>query len=163
MSDEVLVLNHNYQPLNVTNRQRALVLLYLGKAHAIEESERPTVVRLNHFVRRPMPVLRPSRKSIFTRDGYQCAYCGATHLPLTLDHVIPRTRGGSNDWDNLVCCCTKCNNAKGDQTPEEAGMKLHVVPRRPKCLPYITYHKFVAALRNPQWQDYLAPYASSAS
>lgn len=161
MSDEVLVLNHNYQPLNVTNRQRALVLLYLGKAHVVEKGDRPTVVRLNHFVRRPMPVLRPTRKSIFTRDGNRCVYCGATHLPLTIDHVIPRTRGGSNDWDNLVCCCTRCNNLKGDHTPEEAGLHLHVAPRRPKCLPYIAYHKFVAALRNPQWEDYLAPYAGS--
>ncbi len=163
MSDEVLVLNHNYQPLNVTTRQRALVLLYLGKAPVVETGERPTVVRLNHYVRRPMPVLRPSRKSIFTRDGYRCVYCGATHLPLTIDHVIPRTRGGSNEWDNLVCCCTRCNNVKGNRTPEEAGLQLHHQPRRPKCLPYITYHKFVAALSNPQWQDYLAPYASSVA
>ena len=163
MSDEVLVLNHNYQPLNVTNRQRALVLLYLGKAHIVEHSDRPTVVRLNHYVRRPMPILRPSRKSIFTRDGYRCVYCGATHLPLTIDHVIPRVRGGSNDWENLVCCCTCCNNLKGDRRPEEVGLTLHIIPRRPKCLPYITYHKFVAALRNPLWQDYLAPYSSSLS
>ena len=92
-----------------------------------------------------------------------CAYCGATHLPLTLDHVIPRTRGGSNDWDNLVCCCTKCNNFKGDRLPEEAGMDLRVKPRRPKCMPYISYHKFMVALRKPEWQDYLAPYAGSVS
>lgn len=163
MSDEVLVLNHNYQPLNVTNRQRAIVLLYLGKAHAVENGERPTVVRLNHFVRRPTPILRPTRKSIFTRDGYRCAYCGASNAPLTIDHIVPRVRGGTNEWENLVCCCTHCNNLKGDRTLEDVGMALHVVPRRPKCLPYITYHKFVAALRNPEWQDYLAPYAGSVA
>lgn len=161
MSDEVLVLNHNYQPINVTNRRRAIVLLYLGKAHVIEEDGGATVVRLNHFVRRPMPVLRPTRKGIFTRDGYRCVYCGATNLPLTIDHVIPRVRGGTNEWENLVCCCTKCNNMKGDRLPEEIGMTLHVSPRRPKCLPYIAYHKFVVALRNPQWYAYLAPYASN--
>ena len=83
MSDEVLVLNHNYQPINVTNRKRALVLLYLGKAHVVEAGERPSVVRLNHYVRRPMPVLHPSRKSIFTRDNYRCVYCGAANFPLT--------------------------------------------------------------------------------
>lgn len=163
MSDEVLVLNHNYQPLNVTSRQRAWVLLYLGKAHKVEGEAMPTVVRLNHLVRRPMPVLRPSRKSIFTRDGYRCVYCGAAHLPLTIDHITPRSRGGSDNWENLVCCCTKCNNFKGDRTVEEAGFTLQVKPRRPKCLPYISYHKFVAALRNPQWTDYLAPYAPSVS
>ena len=162
MLDEVLVLNNNYQPLNVTNRQRAVVLLYLGKAHVVDDGDHATVVRLNHFVRRPMPTLHPSRKSIFTRDGYRCAYCGATHLPLTLDHVIPRVRGGSNDWDNLVCCCTVCNNRKGDHKPEEVGLMLQTKPHRPKCLPYITYHKFVAALRNPGWEEYLAPYASNS-
>lgn len=161
MTDEVLVLNNNYQPLNVTNRKRALILLYLGKAHLIESDSLPSVVRLNHYVRRPMPILRPSRKGVYTRDGYRCVYCAATHLPLTLDHVIPRVRGGGNEWENLVCCCTVCNNRKGNRTPEEAGMKMQVAPRRPKCLPYITYHKFVAALRNPQWEEFLAPYASS--
>ena len=110
-----------------------------------------------------MPILRPTRKSIFTRDGHRCVYCGATHLPLTIDHVVPKVRGGTDTWDNLVCCCTKCNNLKGDRTPEQAGLTLHVQPRRPKCLPYISYHKFVAALRNTQWQDYLAPYASSVA
>jgi 5-methylcytosine-specific restriction endonuclease McrA len=149
--------------LNVTNRKRALVLLYLGKAHVVDDMGNASVVRLNHHVKRPMPVLRPSRKSIFTRDGYRCVYCGATHLPLTIDHVIPRVRGGTDDWDNLVCCCTKCNNAKGDRLPDEAGMTMVRKPRRPKCLPYISYPKFMAALRNPGWMDYLEPYAASAS
>jgi 5-methylcytosine-specific restriction endonuclease McrA len=161
MLDEVLVLNHNYQPLNITSRRRATVLLFLGKAHLVEAGEGPLVVRLNHFVRRPMPILRPTRKAIFTRDGHRCVYCGATHLPLTIDHVVPRVRGGRDEWDNLVCCCTYCNNKKGDRTPEEVGFALLAPPRRPKCLPYISYHKFVTALRNPRWQDYLAPYASS--
>jgi len=163
MTDEVLVLNHNYQPLNVTSRKRAVVLLYLGKAHIVDEADTASVLRLNHFVKRPLPVLRPTRKSIFTRDGYRCVYCGTNHLPLTIDHVIPRVRGGKDEWDNLVCCCTKCNNLKGDRTPEEAGFTMAVRPRRPKCLPYISYHKFVAAMRNPQWQDYLAPYASNVA
>jgi len=163
MVDEVLVLNHNYQPLNVTNRRRAVVLLYLGKAHPMEGGEHPTVVRLNHHVKRPMPVLRPSRKAIFTRDSYRCVYCGATHLPLTIDHVMPRVRGGANDWENLVCCCTKCNNLKGDRTPEEMGFAMANRPRRPKCLPYISYHKFMSALRKPEWQDYLAPYSSNVA
>lgn len=162
MKDEILVLNNNYQPLNVTNRRRAIVLLYLGKAHAVEAGDQPTVVRLNHFVRRPMPVLRPTRKSIFTRDGHRCQYCGGTNVPLTIDHIVPRTRNGTDDWDNLVCCCTACNNYKGNRTPEEARMALRSKPRRPKLLPYISYHKFISALRNPQWQEYLAPYASAA-
>ncbi|MHB9026370.1 MAG: HNH endonuclease [Armatimonadota bacterium] len=163
MKDEVLVLNNNYQPLNVTNRRRAVVLLYLGKAHPLEDGEHPTVLRLNYAVRRPMPVLRPTRKSIFTRDGHRCVYCGTSNAPLTIDHVVPRTRGGGDDWNNLVCCCTRCNNVKGNRTPDEADMPMRTAPRRPKCLPYLSYHKFVAALRNPQWEEFLAPYAASVA
>lgn len=172
--DGVLVLNNNYQPLNVTNARRALGMLCLGKAHAVEtdskvfRSERlavhmPTVVRLTHHVRRPMPVLRVSRKSVFARDNYTCQYCGRRNGPLTIDHVIPRERGGGEDWNNLVCCCTKCNNKKGNRTPEEAGMSLLSKPFRPKYIPYISYTKFLAAVSNPAWRPYLAPYADLQS
>jgi len=167
---EVLVLNNNYQPLNVTNVRRALVLVVLGKAEmvstdsALFHSERsslqvPTVVRLSHFVRRPIPALQASRKSILARDHQTCQYCGAQHVALTIDHVIPKDRGGHTDWDNLVCCCTRCNNIKGNRTPEEVGMALIRKPRRPKFIPYISYTKFVSALQNPHWREFLTPYA----
>ena len=167
--DEVLVLNNNYQPLNITNVRRAIALLFMGKAETIQtdsktyRSERtalpmPTVVRLKHYVRRPMPQLHVTRKSIFARDGHACQYCGAQKVALTLDHVVPKDKGGHTDWDNLVCCCTKCNNLKGNRTPHEAGMSLLRRPRRPKFIPYISYTKFLAALKNPHWQEYLAPY-----
>ncbi|HUU53359.1 MAG TPA: HNH endonuclease [Armatimonadota bacterium] len=173
-SNGVLVLNDNYQPLNVTNARRAIGLLCVGKAHVVEadskvfRSERiaielPTVVRLNHHVRRPTPVLRVSRKSIFARDHYTCQYCGAHSVPLTIDHVVPRERGGGDDWTNLLCCCTKCNNKKGNRMPEEAGMRMRRLPFRPKYLPYISYTKFLAAAANPAWRPYLAPYADMRS
>lgn len=163
------MLNHNYQPLNVTNVRRALLLLFSGKAHAVENDSRrfrsahldiemPTVLRLNRYVRRPIPPLRPSRRAIFARDGHTCQYCGQPKHPLTLDHVIPRDRGGTTGWENLVCCCTQCNNLKGNLTPEQAGMRLLRRPYRPSFLPYIGYTKFLAAIRNPVWFDYLAPY-----
>ena len=166
----VLVLNDNYQPLNVTNVRRAVGLLCLGRAHTVEadskvfrsehlEVEMPTVLRLNHHVRRPTPVLRVSRKSIFARDHHSCQYCGRRKVPLTIDHVVPRERGGGTDWGNLVCCCTKCNNQKGNRTPEEARMHLVRKPFRPKFIPYISYTKFLAAASNPAWRPYLAPYA----
>jgi 5-methylcytosine-specific restriction endonuclease McrA len=166
----VLVLNHNYQPLNVTNVRRALGMLCVGKAHTVETDSKvfrseylaidmPTVVRLNHYVRRPTPVLRVSRKSVFARDSHTCQYCGRRSGPLTIDHVVPRERGGGEDWTNLVCCCTKCNNKKGNRTPEEAGMRLQSRPFRPKFIPYISYTKFLAAAANPVWRPYLAPYA----
>ncbi len=166
----VLVLNHNYQPLNVTNVRRAIGLMCLGKAHVLETDSRvfrsermeikmPTVLRLNHYVRRPTPVLRISRKAVFARDNYTCQYCGARNVPLTIDHVIPRERGGKTEWTNVVCCCTKCNNRKGNLTPEQAGMKLRRKPTRPKFIPYISYTKFLSAARNPAWRPYLEPYA----
>jgi len=172
--DGVLVLNDNYQPLNVTNVRRALGMLWLGKAHTIERDSKvfhaerlaidmPTVVRLNHHVRRPTPVLHISRKSVFARDHYRCQYCGAHNVSLTIDHVVPRERGGGTDWTNLVCCCTPCNNRKGNRTPEEAGMRLPRRPFRPKFIPYISYTKFLAAAANPAWRPYLAPYADLPS
>jgi 5-methylcytosine-specific restriction endonuclease McrA len=170
--DQVLVLNNNYQPLNVTNAQRAVAMLYLGKVEVLASdskvlrSERaalrlPTVVRLRRYIRRPLPQLRASRKSIFARDAHTCQYCGRRHVALTLDHVTPRNRGGRTDWDNLVCCCTRCNNIKGDRTPEEAELTLLRPPRRPKYIPYIAYTKFLEAMENPHWRDYLAPYGDN--
>jgi 5-methylcytosine-specific restriction endonuclease McrA len=167
--EEVLVLNYNYQPLNITSARRAIVMLCSGKAHALEvdsrtfHSERmqirmPTVVRLEYYVRRPVPLLRANRKSIFARDRYTCQYCGTASGALTLDHVVPRERGGSSEWENLVCCCTKCNNLKGNRSPEEAGLKLRKFPRRPKYIPYINYTRFLHAVRNAAWLPYLEPY-----
>jgi 5-methylcytosine-specific restriction endonuclease McrA len=166
----VLILNYNYQPLNVTNVRRALGLLCLGKAHTVEVDSKvfrsehmavrmPTVLRLNHYVRRPVPVLRVSRKGIFARDSHTCQYCGARSGSLTIDHVLPKERGGTSDWANLVCCCTRCNNKKGNRTPEQAGMRLRKQPFRPKFIPYISYSKFLSAAGNPVWRPYLAPYA----
>jgi len=167
--EEVLVLNHNYQPLNITSVRRAIVLICGGKAHTLETDSRvfrserlqiktPTVVRLNYYVRRPLPVLRASRKNIFARDRHTCQYCGGDGVALTLDHVVPKERGGQTDWENLVCCCTKCNNIKANRTPEEVGLRLTRSPRRPKYIPYINYTRFLAAAQNPVWYAYLAPY-----
>jgi 5-methylcytosine-specific restriction endonuclease McrA len=172
--EEVLVLNFNYQPLNITSARRAILLICGGKAHTIETDSRtfhserhqiemPTVVRLNSYVRRPLPELRASRKSILARDRYTCQYCGSSNVTLTLDHVVPREKGGGSDWDNLVCCCTKCNNIKGNRTPEEVGLKLAHPPHKPKYIPYINYTRFLTAVRNPIWYPYLAPYSNGSS
>ena len=171
---EVLVLNNNYQPLNITNVRRALVMIVLGKAEPLRSdtgafhSERrtyvlPRVVRLNFYVRRPMPELQVSRRSIFARDQHACQYCGAQNVALTVDHIIPKDKGGDTDWRNLVCCCTKCNNKKGNRTPDEAHMALIRKPKRPKFIPYISYTKFLSALQNPDWYEFLAPYSSEGS
>jgi len=166
----VLVLNQNYEPLNVTTWQRAVALLYLGKAVAIEsdgqpirsateEFAMPHVVRLSYHVRRPMPEVRISRSAIMARDGHRCQYCGQRGKNMTLDHVVPRQRMGGHTWENLVACCTECNNKKGNCTPQEAGMELLSQPRRPRFIPYLSYATFRAALKNRVWRDYLEPFA----
>jgi 5-methylcytosine-specific restriction endonuclease McrA len=170
MSDQVLVLNQNYEPLNVTNARRAITLLYLGKAIVVENDsevfhsptvaiEMPTVVRLAYYVKRPTPQLKLTRRSVIARDDHRCQYCGVRTKVVTLDHVVPRDRGGKTDWDNLVCACIKCNNNKGNRTPKEAGLTLTREPHRPRYVPYISFSKFVTAFRNERWIDYLAPFA----
>lgn len=138
----VLVLNATYEPINVTAARRAVVLVLKGVATAEEENGSflhstrvalriPSVIRLTAFRRIPYQPRALSRKNILLRDRYTCQFCGRV-LPageLTLDHVVPRSRGGHTDWDNLVACCHSCNNRKGDRLPEEAGLKLRRLPR----------------------------------
>lgn len=180
MSQEVLVLNSDYEPLNVCNLRRAIVLIYLGKAdvlHAHGETPAtsgmnavavprssadggvlpvaPSVVKLRHHVKRPLPELKLSRRSVFARDNFTCQYCGMTSKELTIDHVVPKRHGGGMHWENLVACCRRCNTKKGDKTPEKAGMNLMRPPRRPRYTPYISLNKYVAGTKHEIWRDYL--------
>jgi 5-methylcytosine-specific restriction endonuclease McrA len=170
MKDRVLVLNQNYEPLNVCSWQRAVTLLCLGKAVALEYDSRilhspttqvrlPSVVRLATQVRRPLPELRISRRAILTRDKHTCRYCGKQSRTLTIDHVVPRGRGGKDTWDNLVACCVRCNNVKGSLTPAEAGLMLEGQVGRPRFVPYLSFPTFVTAINNEIWRDYLEPFA----
>lgn len=170
MNGRVLVLNQNYEPLNVCSWQRAVSMVFMGKATPVEydgkvlrspttELRLPTVVRLSYHVRRPLPEVRISRSSIMARDAHTCQYCGARGKNLTLDHVLPRDRGGGHTWENVVACCTDCNNKKGNRTPQEANLRLLTQPRRPRFIPYLNYPTFTAALKHPEWRDYLEPFA----
>ena len=170
MKGQVLVLNQNYEPLNVCSWRRAVALLCLGKAIALEhegevlrapsqELVLPTVVRLAYPIRRPLPELKLSRRAVLARDRHTCQYCGHTSRDLTIDHVVPRGKGGGATWDNLVACCAKCNNLKADKTPREANMRLVSKPRRPRFIPYLSFATFTAAAKNPNWRDYLEPFA----
>lgn len=166
MSDyDVLLLNANYEPLNVCTIRRAVSLILVGKAEVIEASDlqvqssennwdAPSIVRMRYQVRRPMPQLRLSRHSILARDSHTCQYCGSTR-DLTIDHVMPRWKGGTNSWDNLVTCCRKCNLKKGDKTPEQARMKLAKKPKRPQYVPYLSLQKYIRAVRRDDWMLYL--------
>ncbi len=147
----VLVLNATYEPLSIVSVQRAMVLLLKEKAELIEAAaERlhsettscpvPLVIRLVYYVRIPHQVtLAPSRNSVLLRDNFTCQYCGDApgRGGLTLDHVLPRSRGGQTSWENVVAACRPCNMRKGDRTPEEAGMLLAKRPRRPHYLAFL--------------------------
>lgn len=142
MSRNVLVLNSTYEPLNVCSVHRAVVLLLKGKAETIEaapgllRSERsslvaPAVIRLNDYVRIPRTeARRVSRRAILARDGFRCQYCGSTRH-LTIDHIIPRSRGGASSWENVVTSCAPCNVRKGAFLPQEVGMWPSRKPRPP--------------------------------
>ena len=167
MNQEVLVLNSDYEPLNVCNARRAIVLVYLGKADILhaEEDRRatsaegefvmPSVVKLRGHVKRPLPELKLSRRTVFARDNYMCQYCGSTTKDLTIDHVIPKRHGGKASWENLVCCCRKCNMKKSDKLAHQVGMKLMRPPRRPRYTPFISLTKYLAGRKNAVWRDYL--------
>ena len=166
MNGEVLVLNSDYEPLNICNIRRALGLILLGKADVLHEDRRPietlagaiprpSVVRLKYHIKRPLPQLRLSRRSVFARDHYTCQYCGAVSRDLTLDHVVPRRFGGPSTWENLATCCRRCNTRKGDRTVQQSGMQLRRQPRRPRYVPFISLTKYIDGKRNDLWKDYL--------
>ncbi len=115
----------------------------------------PSVVKLKHHVRRPVPELRLSRRGVFARDNHECQYCGHSGRDLTIDHVVPRRLGGPSTWENLVTCCRRCNARKGDKTLAQAGMRLRREPRRPRYVPYISLSKYIAGRRNEIWRNYL--------
>jgi len=167
LQEPVLVLNATYEPINVTAVRRALGLILKGVATAEEDDGAfihaarvairiPSVIRLLEFRRIPYQTRALSRKNLLLRDRYTCQFCGRI-LPaheLTLDHVIPRSRGGRTDWDNLVACCHKCNNLKGDRLPEEAGLKL-LRPPRPFTLHTSRQIMRMMGRSDERWRKYL--------
>lgn len=169
---QVLVLNASYEPLNVCTVRRAHVLVFKGKAELIEELDQPLrsatdtypwphVIRLLTYVRVPRTVKRKiSRRALFARDGWRCVYCGENGGRLTLDHVVPRSRGGDSVWENVVTSCSPCNLRKGDRLLEEASMTLRNQPRAPA--PVLFIH--LATPKVPAgWQPYLDGFGGSAT
>ena len=168
----VLVLNASYEPLNVCTVRRAHVLLYKGKAEVVEQLDQPLrsatgsfvwphVIRLVNYVRVPRTVKRKiSRRALFARDGWRCVYCGTSGGRLTLDHVVPRSRGGESVWENVVTACAPCNHRKGDRTLEESGLELLRLPKAPAPVLFI---KLAAARVPVGWQPYLGELATAAA
>ena len=166
MNGVVLVLNQNYEPLNVTNLPRAFRLVFGAKAEILEydhqvvrtprtEYKAPSVIRLQHHIRRPRPRVKLSRREVFVRDRYTCQYCGRQGHDLTLDHLVPRHRGGGHTWENLVTACTTCNHRKGGKTLEESRLRLTRPPFEPRSDVYSLFTPYLVDERNEAWRSYL--------
>lgn len=163
MNGHVLVLNQDYQPLSVCGVKKSLMLLCLEKAELLHplvdrkirtvtmEYDFPSVIRLRRYARIPFKTIVLTRKNVMKRDGNRCQYCG-THEDLTIDHVIPRSRGGLDTWENLVAACNRCNHKKGNHTPKEAGMPLRREPFRPHHILFL--QEFVGTV-DDHWRQYL--------
>ncbi len=142
MSETVLVLNANFEPINVCHLRRAIGLILTDKASLVVNGRghiqtassvfpRPSVIRLEKMIHRPRPQVKLTRREIFRRDNFTCQYCGKHTNDLTIDHVIPRHLGGQQTWTNVVAACSACNHKKGGRTLEEAKMTLPHLPKEP--------------------------------
>jgi 5-methylcytosine-specific restriction endonuclease McrA len=159
----VLVLNASYEPLNITSWRRAVVMVLKGKAEGLEHEERnlrhdflaPTVIRLRQFVRIPFKELPLTRRNVFQRDHHTCQYCGYRGDKLSIDHVIPRSRGGQDTWENVTTACIRCNVRKGNRTPKEADMPMSSVPRRPVSTLYFEATRQIRSGRREEWRKYV--------
>jgi 5-methylcytosine-specific restriction endonuclease McrA len=167
--EQTLLLNATYEPLKIVNWQKAVTLWVQGKVEVLSRYERevhsvsfsfrlPSVIRLLRRVkiRRKFDYVPFSRANIYARDHYACQYCGHVFPTgdLTFDHVVPVAHGGRKDWENIVTCCITCNRRKGGRTPEQAGMRLVRLPRRPDKAPAL---RITIGLRDApeSWRDYL--------
>ena len=163
MKERVLVLNADYQAIGVVHAERAFILVYLRKAEIVDDFpdlclrsatktfKYPAVIRLFRYVNTPYRKVALTRANLFRRDDNKCVYCGSPHQ-LTIDHVVPRSAGGTDSWENLVTACRSCNTRKGSRTPEESGMTM---PRKP-CRPsYIMFLSANSGASPKQWHPYL--------
>lgn len=165
LKEPVLVLNANYEPLNVCTIRRAMGLIFADKAAMlvngrgeIHTSRRtypaPSVIRLGKMIHRPRPQIKLNKQEVFRRDSYSCQYCGSNEKQLTLDHVVPRSQGGAHSWDNLVAACRQCNHRKGGRSPEKAGMRLRQRPKAPSASASYRFGRYLSA--NTDWDNYIA-------
>tara|TARA_B100000214_G_C23774460_1_gene538317 strand:- start:192 stop:740 length:549 start_codon:yes stop_codon:yes gene_type:complete len=159
----VLVLNANYSPMMVCSAKRAICMDYLDKVEIIVNYNEqinspsvsqflPSVIKIKKYVNYDNLSVDLNRKNVIARDENSCQYCGDSKIPLTIDHIIPKGRGGIDSWENLVAACKPCNQKKGDRTPEEVGMLLKKKPKRLNRLHY--FQKFVKE-KQKDWKPYL--------
>ena len=160
---KVLVLNQDYQAIGICSAERAFILVYLEKAELLKEHPTlrlrtptssygyPSIIRLRRFISLPYKKVQLSRLNIFRRDNHRCLYCDS-HKDLTIDHVIPKSMGGRETWENLASACQMCNSKKGNRTPEEAQMPLRYMPFRPSFVMFLT--NFSGTIME-DWKPYL--------
>ncbi len=165
MQAPVLVLNANFEPINVCDTRRAIGLLLSQKASLVVNGRgeiktvkaaypRPSVIRLQKMITRPRPRLKLTRREVFRRDNYTCQYCGKKTSDLTIDHVIPRHLGGMHVWNNVVAACAACNHRKGGRLLEEAHMHLLRKPVEPPSSAQYIFGRHL--LENTEWESFLA-------
>ncbi|MFT6873514.1 MAG: hypothetical protein ACJAVN_002534 [Roseivirga sp.] len=160
----VLVLNQDYSPLSVCSAERAFLLIYLDKAELVHGDPKlvlrsigsshpmPSVIRLQKYIFIPFKSVMLSRQNIFKRDAQKCLYCGSNR-DLTIDHVVPKSKGGGSNWANLATACKRCNSIKGDKTPDEAEMPLSQKPFKPS---YIMFIRNFSGFTSGDWLQYLS-------
>ena len=164
MDKPVLVLNANFEPINVCGYQRALGLMLTDKASLILNGRGviktaraiypiPSVIRLHRMILRPRPKVSLCRREIFRRDHFVCQYCGKATLFLTVDHVLPKHLGGQHSWTNLVAACPTCNHRKGGRTLDDSGMTLLRQPKEPPHSATYVFAKFLED--NQEWQNFI--------
>ena len=160
--ETILVLNSDYTPLNITTFKRAIILVIKGKAEIIKNDvdiirtettnyAKPLIIRLLNYISHKMKNFRVNRQRLYKRDNNECAYCGSKK-ELTIDHIIPKSRGGKNSWSNLITCCLPCNLKKGDKTPDEAKMALRFMPKTPS---FLSNDSSIIKI----WEDYKSSFA----
>jgi 5-methylcytosine-specific restriction endonuclease McrA len=160
----VLVLNTNFEPINICNTYRAVTLILSGKASLVLNGRGyirtvrqaypcPSVIRLIEMVRRPRPRVKLTKREILRRDNFACQYCGQKAQVLTIDHIIPRHLGGEYTWENLVTACPPCNHRKGGRTLEQAHMKLLRLPKEPPASAYYIFARHLGD--NREWIPFI--------
>jgi 5-methylcytosine-specific restriction endonuclease McrA len=164
LSAPVLVLNANYEPLNVCTTKRALLLIFSEKARLVKNGRgyirsvsepypAPSIIQLEHMIKRPRPTVKLTKPEVFRRDNFTCQYCGRKTSKLTIDHVRPRHLGGSHTWENLVAACPHCNHKKGGKTPTQASMRLLKKPFTPNSSAKYRFGRYLKT--NEEWLPFI--------
>lgn len=162
--DAVLVLNANFEPVNVCNMHRAIGMMVVEKAALVQNGRgeiktsassfpKPSIIRLQKMVHRPRLKTRLTRKEVFRRDNFTCQYCGSVMKELTIDHVIPRHMGGEHIWSNVVTACSLCNHRKGGRTLALSGMHLLHLPKEPPSSAFYIFGRHL--VENQDWEPFL--------